>query len=143
MKKVILTTLTILWMGFIFILSNDNGVQSKKKSDTIIDKTVYKVCEVVSDDCSKKNVRNKYHYGVRKLAHFTEYFILGVLVIFTVREYGIKNFFVPLVICILYACSDEIHQLFIKERTASVFDAIIDSCGSLTSILLLYYFYFT
>ena len=143
MKKVILTTLTILWMGLIFVLSNDNAAQSKKKSDTIIDKTIYKICQVVSNDCSKKDVRNKYHFLIRKLAHFTEYFILGVLVIFTFREYGIKNVFIPLVVCILYACSDEIHQLFIKGRTGSFIDAIIDSCGSLTSILLLYYFYFT
>ena len=143
MKKVILTILTILWMGLIFVLSSDNAAQSKKKSDNIIDKTVYKVCQVLSKDCSKKEVRNKYHYIIRKLAHFTEYFILGVLVILTVREYGIKNVFVPLIICILYACSDEVHQLFVKGRSGSFVDVFIDSCGSTTSILLLYYFYFT
>ena len=143
MKKVILTTLTILWMGLIFILSNDTATESKEKSNTIIDKTVYKICQVVSNDCKKREVRNKYSYIIRKIAHFTEYFILGVLVIFTLREYGIKNVFMPILFCIIYASSDEIHQLFIKGRTGSIIDVIIDSSGSLTSILLLYYIYFT
>ena len=84
-------------MGLIFALSNDNATESKKKSDTIIDRTIYKVCQVMSKDCSKKEARKKYHYVIRKLAHFTEYFILGVLVIFTLREYGIKNVYVPLI----------------------------------------------
>ena len=143
MKKIILTVLTFAWMGLIFALSSDNGVQSKEKSNTIIDKTVYKVCQIVSSDCNKKEIRKNYHYIVRKLAHFTEYFILGVLFIFTLREYGIKNVLVPIVFCILYACSDEVHQMFIKGRSPSIWDVAIDSCGSLTSILLLYYFYFT
>ncbi len=143
MKKVILTTLTIAWMGLIFALSNDNAVQSKKKSDSFIDRTIYKICHVLSKDCSKEDVRIKYNYVIRKLAHFTEYFILGVLVIFTLREYGIKNVYVPIIVCILYACSDEIHQLFIPGRTGSWKDTLIDSGGSLSSILLLYYFYFT
>ncbi len=143
MKRVILTVLTAAWMGLIFALSSDNADQSKKKSDTIIDKTVYKVCQVVSNDCNKSSFRKKYNFIIRKLAHFSEYFILGVLVIFTLREYGVKNVFIPIIFCVLYASSDEIHQLFIKGRTGSIIDVLIDSCGSLTSILLLYYFYFT
>ena len=59
LKKIILTIVTIIWMGLIFALSNDNATQSKKKSDTFIDRTIYKVCQVVSNDCSKKDARKK------------------------------------------------------------------------------------
>ena len=44
-------------------------------------------------------------------------------------------------ICFLYACTDEFHQLFIAGRSAEIKDVLIDSFGSLTSILLCNFIY--
>ena len=44
-------------------------------------------------------------------------------------------------ICFLYACTDELHQLFIAGRSAEIKDVLIDSFGSLTSILLCNFIY--
>ena len=37
----------------------------------------------------------------------------------------------------LYAASDELHQLFISERSSQVLDVLIDTAGSLTGTLVL------
>ncbi len=42
-----------------------------------------------------------------------------------------KNFVVlTLVFCVLYGLSDEFHQLFVVNRTASLWDALFDTLGS-------------
>lgn len=74
---------------------------------------------------------------VRKLAHFTEYFILGLLVYNLIYSNQKKACF-AIIICVLYAISDEIHQLFVPGRSCQVLDVIIDSSGSLLGIILLY-----
>lgn len=44
-----------------------------------------------------------------------------------------------LIICILYACSDEIHQYFVG-RSASVLDVVLDMIGGLSSMPITYFF---
>ena len=72
---------------------------------------------------------------IRKLAHFTEYFILGLLVYNMIYSYN-KKAYISIVICILYAISDEIHQIFVEGRSAEVLDVIIDTAGSSLGILI-------
>ena len=36
-----------------------------------------------------------------------------------------------IIFCFLYACSDEIHQMFLDGRTAKIMDVCIDTCGSM------------
>lgn len=73
---------------------------------------------------------------VRKFAHFTEYFILGILSINMINSYG-KRWYVAVIICVLYAISDEMHQLFVSGRSCQITDILIDSLGSTCGILLL------
>ncbi|MFH1789073.1 MAG: VanZ family protein [Candidatus Altiarchaeota archaeon] len=68
------------------------------------------------------------------LIHFIEYLGFGFIVLIAVRgNKAAKN---PLVfavaICILYAFSDEIHQYFVPERVADIWDVFFDSMGSAT-----------
>ena len=58
---------------------------------------------------------------LRKMAHVTEYFVLAF---FLYR--AIKNFFMT---SVLYAVSDEIHQLFVPGRHGSPNDVLIDMIG--------------
>ncbi len=84
-------------------------------------------------------------HAIRKAAHFTEYFILGLALFsgFRVnfpkapgRRYGIPgNWTLPAVITAsLYAASDEIHQIFIPGRAFQVTDIAVDSAGALLGI---------
>ncbi len=49
-----------------------------------------------------------------------------------------KALIVSLAIVFLYSCSDELHQYFIPGRTARVRDVIIDTCGGIFALLILY-----
>ncbi|KMW24635.1 hypothetical protein HMPREF0977_01630 [Clostridium sp. 1_1_41A1FAA] len=45
-----------------------------------------------------------------------------------------KTFFIALLISVLYAISDEIHQYFVPGRACQFRDVMIDSCGALFGI---------
>jgi VanZ family protein len=73
--------------------------------------------------------------GVRKCAHFTEFAILAILAYGALSKRTQKplpiwrSYAQALLIVILYAASDEFHQLFVPTREASVVDVLIDSVG--------------
>ena len=70
---------------------------------------------------------------VRKTAHFLEYLILGILVINVLKDHlkiNKKTLLYALLFCVVYAISDEIHQLFSAERTCRILDVFIDSLGA-------------
>ena len=78
---------------------------------------------------------------VRKAAHFTEYFILYILLyraINTKRNGDIKVFIGSILIVFLYACSDEFHQAFVPGRGPAFRDVLVDTCGGLTAFLIMY-----
>lgn len=76
---------------------------------------------------------------IRKLAHFSEYAILGLLVLYYLNDYqslSIKRIIVyEILFCFLYACSDEIHQYFIPGRAMMFKDVLIDTSGSILSAI--------
>jgi VanZ family protein len=75
---------------------------------------------------------------VRKLAHFSEYFLLAVSIAIPLYVYRVRGIWLVLIagiICVAFASSDEFHQLFVSGRGASVRDVLIDSSGSLVGII--------
>lgn len=62
------------------------------------------------------------------LAHFVEFFILSFLIL---RAFcpSPKNIYLSLIIAALYALSDEVHQIFVAERSISLMDWLIDFLG--------------
>jgi len=74
------------------------------------------------------------HGALRKLAHVTEYFILGLLLFRAFRSDSadVKTWgwaFYSLLAVILFAAGDEFHQSFEATRTASIIDVGIDTLG--------------
>lgn len=135
-----LLILVVIWMLIIFLFSSQNKEKSKKTSDGFI----IKVCNIfISKKLSKKDkerLTKKYHFIARKLAHFSIYFILGILLISLLMKYNINYPVLKSIIgCLLYASSDEFHQIFVKGRTASIKDVLIDTCGSIIGILTFYF----
>lgn len=143
--KVVKICFLVLWMALIFSFSNQKDVDSSKVSDGFIDRTVVKIYKIFNENITKEKeneIIEKYTYPIRKLAHYTLYFILGILSFLVVKDYSInkKLIIYSLLICFLYACSDEFHQLFIIGRSARVLDVIIDTFGSFCSISIFYIF---
>ena len=143
--KVVKICFLVLWMALIFSFSNQKDIDSSKISDGFIDRTVVKIYKVFIENITKEKeseIIEKYTYPIRKLAHYTLYFVLGILSFLVVKDYSInkKLIIYSLLICFLYACSDEFHQLFIIGRSARVLDVIIDTFGSFCSISIFYIF---
>lgn len=143
--KVVKICFLVLWMALIFSFSNQKDVESSNVSDGFIDRTVVKIYKIFNENITKEKeneIIEKYTYPIRKLAHYTLYFILGILSFLVVKDYSInkKLIIYSLLICFLYACSDEFHQLFVIGRSASIKDVIIDTFGSSCSISIFYIF---
>jgi len=127
-------TAVIVWMALIFYLSHQPATQSNELSSGItnfIVKAVENVAPNLDFDISGFN------YLVRKNAHFIAYLILGVLTFNALRVSGgrgARSVVIALGICVLYAISDEVHQLFIPGRSGEVKDVLIDSAGASVGI---------
>ena len=124
-KKNINIILLIIWMIIIFIMSSFNGESSGNQSNFIVN--------IISEIFSISNV-NYLSFIIRKLAHFTEYFILGILVINNFKKIDKKIIFGSIIFCMLYAFTDEFHQLFVSGRSGQIIDVLIDSFGSMCGI---------
>ena len=84
-------------------------------------------------------VVESFQHVVRKGAHFSIYLFLGVLCLLAMQTHRVKpavKIGVSLGICLLYAASDEFHQLFIDGRSGQVSDVLLDFCGSAVGVLL-------
>ena len=136
--------LIVLCMLLIFSFSTYNSEESSSKSDGLI----VKISEIFTGRKLKENERNKYidKYVVlvRKSAHFTIYLILGLLILSFIREFRVVDYRAVLLsvfLTFLYACSDEVHQLFVPGRSGEFLDVLLDSVGALSGCLLytLYY----
>ena len=66
------------------------------------------------------------------VAHFVEYAVLGVLVVFALgpRVFILRFALLALLICSLYAVSDEFHQSFTPGRTPDPVDWATDTVGA-------------
>ena len=138
--KIISIILVILWMGVIYSFSNQNGDNSQNLSDEITIKLVNSSTKITKKEYSKnekQNIADKYSFLIRKTAHFTIYLILGLLVYNMLYKFNLnKKIIISIIICVLYATSDEIHQYFVSERAFRILDIFIDTCGSIVGILL-------
>ena len=130
-KRLVLAwTLLILWMLFIFIMSSFNGVMSSNQSGSIA-VLIYNLFDISDTE--------KVSFIVRKCAHVSEFFILGILVINLVSKYNVKHIYlISFIICVLYASSDEFHQLFVPGRSGQVTDIFIDMIGVVLGLLLVF-----
>ena len=139
MKKTIFAVLLVFWMGFIFSMSCENAEKSSNTSGQTIRVVLSAVPEFEKQPEEVKiNIIEKLQFIVRKSAHFIGYMILGILASGLILQYENINKKYPLafLICVIYAISDEIHQLFVPGRSGQVRDVLIDSAGSLLGIIL-------
>lgn len=121
------------------MFSNTKGISSSNSSKSFIRVTIGNIYRLFDRDASDEKIEeivDKLEYPTRKLAHFTEYFILGILVLLTFTSFDNKNIYLMILFCFLYAYTDEIHQLFVLGRDGNFIDVLIDTSGSICSIIL-------
>ena len=134
MKKIISFIVLILWMIVIFSFSSADANKSTGTSDKVIT-TMIEIKDKITNNETPNNekeiiVKNSSFY-IRKIAHITEYLILGFLMFNLLNQYSVTNIYYAIGLSILYSCTDEFHQLFINGRSGSIRDILIDSIGIL------------
>lgn len=144
--RIILIVLIIGWMFIIFDFSADDGDESQSLSDKITIKVVH-ILKPNYDSMPKveqKEYFNKVSFVVRKIGHFGEYGLLGLLVTgFLLTFEGIRNlkkryiYLFATLWCGLYALTDEAHQLFVDGRSARIGDVFVDMIGGLVAAVIL------
>ena len=138
MKKIIKYILLVLWMSLIFWFSNQSGVDSSETSGSIV-MMIVSFLEKISGLTINDSVISIMCFLIRKLAHFTLYFILGLISILILNEYNLSikhKIIYATMFCLIYACSDEIHQLFVPNREGKLLDVGIDMLGGFLSIFI-------
>ncbi len=140
-KRFLYVIPVILWMIFIFYMSAKDGQDSSSLSGGIAEK-VGGLIEKLRNDTPAGEIRfiAAFETIMRKLAHMAEYGILYGFVLLAVKKISldskiIYNYVFSLVICFLYACTDEFHQLFVQGRHGSILDVWIDMGGVILCML--------
>lgn len=147
--KTYLKKQTVFWsaaavvlMVCIFCFSAQNGMESgdlSLKVSRVLAKVIF--FRFGSMDAGQQTfIVSELNFFVRKLAHFSIYTALGMIVYTAVISSGISLKYkrlCSLAVCVLYAAIDEIHQYFIPERSMRLRDVFIDSMGSLFGIIII------
>ncbi len=136
MYRILSWTAVILWMIIIYNFSSQEAVNSNQLS-TRITETIIQTVENISPNSEFKT--ENLNSFIRKNAHLVIYFVLGMLVINAFKRNGLlgyKSIILAVLISVLYAVSDEVHQIFVPGRGAQVSDVIIDSIGVILGSLL-------
>lgn len=127
-RKVYITVswaLVIACMGVIFWLSSRTATDSSEMSSSLIDR----ILTIFGIKFSS--------FFIRKTAHFLEFTGLAVLT-FNAYYATFRRAATPVsfIITVLYAVSDEVHQIFVEGRACQLRDVLIDSGGALLGIII-------
>lgn len=117
---------TALWLWFIFARSARSAELSRQESGAVLEwlRKLLPFLTVLTV------------YTVRKLAHFTEYFILGALLWNDWRLLRRGPILLPLGFSLLAASADELLQTRFPGRSGEVRDVLLDFAGAAAAILL-------
>lgn len=156
-KRLLYFIPVLLWMAVIFWFSSNNGDRSSLQSGRVsymVASMVDKTFGLDMSDMERMSFSSGISFMVRKTAHFTEYFVLGLLLYMAVGvSFGSTldmldadlrlgkilrlRYFLPVVIVFGYAGTDELHQYFVPDRCCSFRDVLIDTAGGLSAVLII------
>jgi len=128
-------TCLAVWMGVIFYLSAQDGTQSSGASTGLLAFFL----RVLGKDpsCLPENTLSMLHGFLRTAAHAGEYCVLGALAFWTAARLWPNarlGCWVAWGFCVLWAVSDEFHQLFVPGRACDWRDLAVDSLGALAGV---------
>lgn len=139
--------LLILLFGTFYIIfgfssqdGEESGGISSRVTEFILEKSnTYKNIEENRQD----EIFERTEKIIRKIAHFSIYALVGFLLMGLVSTFKLKEknrILISLILGVLYATSDEIHQLFSPGRSAQITDVYIDTLGILVGIFVILLF---
>lgn len=140
-KKYGFVLLTLLWVGLIFSFSLQPADVSSDTSMGFARKVIGWIFPDFLQYIDRMPMEqlDLFHYVVRKCAHFTEYFVLGIWSGLSTMQFSIRRKKASaLGFCVLTACIDETIQLFVSGRAGRIQDVMLDGTGAAAGIFLLW-----
>ena len=135
--RIVLWCLLAATLVFIFAMSAQSAVESDSTSGHVIIwllRIFRSDYDSLAPDAQAELVL-AWQSTVRTLAHFSEYALLGLLARLLIAQYDCKHtLLVPWLGAVLYAGTDEIHQIFVPGRICDVQDLCVDASGALLGI---------
>lgn len=163
-KRTIAPILALAWMILIFSMSAQPGEVSGDMSGSISHLFMQIINTIIGcgwNEAELLQLAEQWDYPIRKLAHMTEFGILSLLYLWVTNLYadsrivskmviGIESvigktanrhkhigyYLLALLSTLLYAATDEFHQLFVPGRAGMVTDVMIDSLGAVIALTL-------
>lgn len=127
------------WMGLIFYFSSRTGSVSSAQSSQM-QEMIFNVVPNIKDAYLKIAGSGIGIFHIRKLAHMFLYFMLAVFV-YVFMYMKTKNFVIgikiSMLISVVYAALDEIHQLYVVGRSGQLTDVWVDSIGVFIAIVII------
>lgn len=126
----------IVWMMIIFFMSNQTASVSLNMSGSVID--ILNNIPIAGDLLKDILKSNSAQFIIRKAAHMFSYGMLAILcfiIVYELKRCSKKAMYIAFFITFVYACTDEIHQLFIPGRSGRATDVIIDCIGAFIGLI--------
>lgn len=143
-RRYVVTFATAILLGalysLIFCFSAQDGGESGSLSRMLSGKCAEFLRFLSGSRWSDGQVRElaeALEYPLRKLAHFSEYACMGILVYVLWSQWlaqGKKLWLLAALWVFCSAAGDEFHQFFVPGRCASFADVLLDTCGGVCGI---------
>ena len=138
-KRWLFGVLSLAVMALIFAFSMENGAQSSDTSGRVV-RVLLALLYPGYDALPAAEQETLFSLGqtvVRKGAHFSIYACLGFCLMMFWKTFAVRSRALLAFLCTVgYACTDEVHQLFVDNRSGSFKDVLLDSAGAVAGILL-------
>ncbi len=141
--RILLLILTAVWLITIFAFSAKPASESMKQSDGIVDYLI-RVFMPDYDSLSAErqtDISDTLSTVVRKGAHMSEYAVLSIILYAVLSKWNVTERRLLRAIgawggAVLFAVTDEFHQLFVPGRSGELTDVLIDGGGALIGIVI-------
>lgn len=144
-RRVVFILLSVVCMITIFVFSSRDGDESTSDSSSvgrIVARIFHSDFESWTID-EQEDYVSRISYPVRKTAHAMEYALLCFLFAGVAWPFcSWRRILSPWICAVLYAFSDEIHQLFVPQRTCSLTDVCIDGAGAACGLFAMWIIFF-
>ena len=136
--EIIFVVFAVLWNIFIWHNSLETSVESSAQSGVILDWINSVLANIGGLELNQ--------FLIRKAAHMFEFFVLAILwnrafacCTADTSDISVKGqYTLPILICTVVACIDEMIQLHVPGRSGEVRDVLVDISGALLGIALIY-----
>lgn len=145
MRRIFITAATVVLLGLLYSVIFGFSAQDAEESGSLSLHFSGKCAEILNslsgghwNEDKLYEVAEALEHPLRKLAHFTEYGCMGVLVYVLWSQWirrGQGRYLLTAGWVFLSAAGDELHQYFVPGRYAGFGDVMLDTCGGVCGML--------